>query len=215
MIARLAGAPSVASAAPTAAEPDAIRRAAAEVLARAEFSTAQPPLQRALGWLSDLLARGIALLGGDGRGLIIGIVILVAALAATIALGIVLVRRVRRDPSGAARRSGAFAGRSSDDWMARAREREAAHDWPAALRCRYRALLADLVEAQVIDEVAGRTARDYERAIAGAASGVDAQLAWVTDTFEAAWYDRRPVTADDVAHMDRASAAVRRAVRTS
>src|SRR3546814_7900913 len=56
--------------------------------------------------------------------------------------------------------------RSPGEWRAMADELEAAGRWKEALRCRHRALVADLVRRGVIPDQAGRTAREYAADVA-------------------------------------------------
>jgi hypothetical protein len=195
---------------PSQVDPDQIRRATDEVLSGQAFEAATPSLwQRVWIWVLDGLFRLLDRLGSGEAGAIASVVILAFAVGATAFITLRLLRRVRRDRAATAP-AGGFGGRSSADWEHLAREAEAAGRWDAALRCRYRALLADLIAAGVTDEIAGRTVRDYLRDISAAAPQTERPLAWVTDAFEAAWYDRRPVTAADLDAMRTASDDVRR-----
>jgi hypothetical protein len=201
--------------APSQVEPTEIRRITEEVLARPAFDAAEPGLfERLVRWALDQLVRLIELLSQTGGGVIVGTVILVGAVGAVVIIAVLLVRRVRRDPGVAARGAG-LGGRSAQDWHDLARQAEAAGDWDVALRCSYRALLSDLVAAGITDEVVGRTARDYLHDVSEAAPDARSPLTWVTDAFEATWYDRRPVDAGDLAAMRSAAAEVRRAALVS
>jgi hypothetical protein len=194
---------------PSGVDPSEIRRVTERVLAQPKYDAAEPSLAaRILMWILGRIARLLDLLSVGDRGSIVGVVILALAVGVTIFITVRLVRRVRKDP-GAASVAG-IGGRSATDWWELARRAEAAHQWDEALRCSYRALLAELVAAGVTDEVAGRTARDYLRDISGAAPAVEEPLTWMTDAFEATWYDRRPVAASDLDAVRRASDDVRR-----
>ena len=200
---------------PSRVEPSEIRRVTEEVLARPVFDTAEPGLlQRVLWWVLERLSRLVELLGQGDAGTIVGTVILTGAIGAVVIIAIVLLRRVRSDPGLDARATG-FGGRTARDWHELAQRAEAAGDWNLALRCSYRALLSELVAAGVTDEVVGRTARDYVRDVSEAAPDAQSPLTWVTDAFEATWYDRRPVDAGDLAAMRSAAAEVRRAALVS
>lgn len=195
---------------PSGIEPSEIRRVTEQVLARPQFDPADPGLaQRIWTWLLQAIGRLIFLLGEGDGGTIVGLVILVLALGATAFITVRLLLRVRKDPGAVAATAG-IGGRSAKDWWELARRAEAAHDWDEALRCSYRAVLAELVAAGVTDEVVGRTARDYLRDISAAAPAAEAPMTWMTEAFEATWYDRRPVAASDVEAMRRASDNVRR-----
>jgi hypothetical protein len=64
----------------------------------------------------------------------------------------------------------------------------------------------------VIDEVAGRTARAYQREIATACPAAADAMTTVTAAFEAAWYGDRHVSSADVTALRDAAATVRRHV---
>jgi hypothetical protein len=176
-----------------------IRETTAQVLAGPDFADARPGvLDQAARWALDRVGELLAAIIAGGGGPL-GLALLAVAL---VALGLIvasLVRRVRRDRGRPVPRPDGIGGRS-------------AADWAAALRCRYRALLADLVAAGVLDEVPGRTARGYQRDVASAAPAATRPMREVTRAFEAAWYDRRPVDAADVAALRDAADAVRRRV---
>jgi hypothetical protein len=194
---------------PSGVEPSEIRDVTEQVLAQPKYDAAGPSLWlRIWVWLLDKVARLIELLSAGDRGTIIGLVIVGLVLGVTAFITVRLVLRVRRDPGVMA--TAGIGGRSAKDWWELAARAEAAHDWDEALRCSYRALLAELVAAGVTDEVAGRTARDYLRDISAAAPAVEEPLTWMTDAFEATWYDRRPVVASDLEAVRRASNDVRR-----
>jgi hypothetical protein len=189
-----------------------IRETTAQVLAGPDFADARPGvLDQAARWALDRVGELLAAIIAGGGGPL-GLALLAVAL---VALGLIvasLVRRVRRDRGRPVPRPDGIGGRSAADWVAEAERAEAAGAWAAALRCRYRALLADLVAAGVLDEVPGRTARGYQRDVASAAPAATRPMREVTRAFEAAWYDRRPVDAADVAALRDAADAVRRRV---
>jgi hypothetical protein len=195
---------------PSDVEASRIRQATEEVLGSPTYREAQPGIiERAIMWVIDALARLIfGLRAGDG-GTIVGIVLMALAIGVTVFIAILLLRRVRRDPGTEGVTVG-IGGRTAADWRRLAEQAEATGEWDVALRCRYRALLADLVAAGVTDELVGRTARDYLRDVTEAAPATERSLTWVTEAFEATWYDRRPVAASDVDAMRAASDDVRR-----
>ena len=194
---------------PSGVAPSEIRDVTEQVLAQPKYDAAEPGLWlRIWVWLLDRVARLIELLSAGDRGTIIGLVIVGLVLGVTAFITVRLVLRVRRDPGVTA--TVGISGRSAKDWWELAGRAEAAHDWDEALRCSYRAVLAELVAAGITDEVAGRTARDYLRDISAAAPAVEEPLTWMTDAFEATWYDRRPVAASDLEAVRRASNDVRR-----
>ena len=96
-----------------------------------------------------------------------------------------------RDP-GRSVPSVAVSRRGAAEWRADAESAERAGQWRLALRCRYRALVAELADKGLVEEVAGRTAGEYRAEMAGAAPGVAAPFAGATELFERAWYGDRP-----------------------
>jgi hypothetical protein len=78
--------------------------------------------------------------------------------------------------------------RSAKEWRAEAVRLEADGRWPEGLRCRHRALVADLVRRGAIPEQPGRTAGEYVRDVARTLPDASVPLAAATELFEAAWY---------------------------
>jgi hypothetical protein len=60
------------------------------------------------------------------------------------------------------------------------------------LRCRYRALVADLAGRGLVDEVPGRTTGEYRAEVGENVPRVAPEFAGATELFEAAWYGNRP-----------------------
>lgn len=195
---------------PSQVDADDIRRVTDEVLSSPAYREAAPgALSRLLDGMLDVLARLLDQLGQGNRGAVIGTILFVLITGALVTITVVLLRRIRRD-RGVASRPVGIGGRSATEWRDLARRAEAARDWPEALRCTYRALIAELVVAGLTDEVAGWTARDYLRDIAAAAPDTQPAMEQVTVAFETTWYGRRPVDADDVAAVREAAESVRR-----
>ncbi len=101
-------------------------------------------------------------------------------------------------------------GRSSRDWLVEAAEHEAAGRRRDAVRCRYRALLADLAAAGLVEEIAGRTSGEYLAAVESDVPAAAEAFADATRRFELAWYGATPVDATDA---DAFAAVARRVVR--
>ncbi|CAN5795830.1 MAG: DUF4129 domain-containing protein [Actinomycetota bacterium] len=185
-----------------------MRRVTAEVLARAEFVEARPSLwQRALSIVGDFVGRILELLGGGGRGSVIGTLILLGACAAAAVLLWRFSRRVQRSPAPALAATDPI-GRSSRQWRAEAGEHETAGRWRAALRCHYRALIADLAAAGLLEEVPGRTSGEYLRVVTDDLPLAADAFAEATGAFESAWYGHAEVTAADVRRVRGASSNV-------
>ena len=186
------------------------------MLARPEFAGAQPSWwQRLLRVISDYLA-GLGEAVGAG-GSLVGTAIVVALALVAILVVVRYTRTLRRDP----RRDlavGGQVGRSSQDWLAEAAAAEAQGRWREAVRCRYRALLASLAAAGLVEEVAGRTAGEYLAAVSADVPRAARAFTDATRRFEDAWYAATSVTNDDVHAFEEASrktladAGVRRAL---
>jgi hypothetical protein len=84
-----------------------------------------------------------------------------------------------------------------------------------ALRCRYRALVGELAQRGVVDEVPGRTSGDYERLVDSLLPGVSARFSAVTASFERCWYGREPSDANGQAAFDEIARSIVADVGTS
>lgn len=193
---------------PPAAGPDVVRRVVAEVLARPEYAEATPSVTaRIREWLAEQLGRLLEAVLDTGQASLLGSVLLVAAVLVAVVLAVRFARSVRQDP-GTAVATAAGIGRAPADWVAEADEHERAGRYREAVRCRYRALVATLAAAGVVDEAPGRTAGEYLAQARRRRPETGEEVAAVTAVFEAAWYGHAPVdraTCDQV--RDRATAA--------
>jgi hypothetical protein len=105
-------------------------------------------------------------------------------------------------------------GRSAADWLADADAHATASRWREALRCRYAALVATLVEGGAIADVPGRTVGELDREVDSAAPTIAAAVRQAGSTFEEVWYghaDAGPGELDVVgAAVDEAATLTRR-----
>ena len=169
-----------------------------EVLARAEFQPSQPTfLDRVLDAFSDLLGRVFEALAGGGQGSIVGTVIVVIVVGLLAVATAWFLRNVRRDPAQRIAVDAAI-GRTPADWLGDAEIAERAGAWREALRCRYRALLAELAAEGLVEEVAGRTTGEYLAAVRQDVPDAAGPFAQATRAFEVAWYGAGSTTRDDV-----------------
>jgi hypothetical protein len=188
------------------------RRAVADVLSRAEYAGLEPnPFERARDVVLAAIGRALDALAGTGAGTAAGYLVLVVLLALVVALLWRFVRGLRPDVSVAGPLTDEV-GRSPQEWQAEADAHEAAGEFREAVRCRYRALIAVLASAGLIEEIPGRTAGEYLTAIRSDLPGAAEPFAEATAVFEVAWYGPGDVTADDAAA---ARDAVRRAERAA
>lgn len=178
-------------AAPPAEE---IRAAAEEILQRPEFR--EPPkslYQRLQELLAEWLGQVFGALVGDGPPALLAWAVLVGALGVA---GYLVFRGLQLDRRRRGRRDREEAvverRRPASDWEAEAAAHEVRGEWRAALRCRYRALIARLAGQGVVDEVAGRTAGEYRAVVDQAAPAVGREFTGATALFERAWYGNVP-----------------------
>jgi hypothetical protein len=175
-----------------------VERITDEVLSRPEFLDAQPSwLQQALRWLADVIGRFLDTVGQGQRGSTIGTIALVVAAVALVTIVIRTTRGMRRDPGLDVAVDGPV-GRGAEAWWADARRLTEANDWRGALRCHYRALVAELAGAGLLEEVPGRTTGEYLAAVTSDIPSAADSFAAATRRFESAWYGHDEVGPDDV-----------------
>lgn len=180
---------------------DDARRAARSVLGRAEFDEPPTPLlERLQEALFELVGRLLARIVEGATGSPIGWLVTALVAAALVALVVRFARGVTRDPAREAA-GGPVARRAARDWRAEAAALEGAGEWRAALRCRYRALVADLAARGLVDEVPGRTAGEYRAEVAENVPLVAEPFAGATTLFERAWYGGAAVGAGDASRF--------------
>ena len=182
-------------------DPERVREAVREVLSRPEF---RPPerslLQRAVDWVLELIGRLLGALAGSGAGGIVGLLLLALVL---VGVG-VLAARFSRGLTPSPELAAAVAQgrrRSAAEWRAEAEALERAGAWREAVRSRYRALVADLAARGLVEEVPGRTAGEYRRAVRRAVPAAATDFAGATELFEVAWYGRADTGAREAAHL--------------
>lgn len=175
---------------PSEHDPGAVRELADRILSEARYD--RPPESipdRVMSWLGEQIATALGSLVSGGGGTVVAWVILLGAVGGVVYL---LVRHGRVSiPSltrGDERTVMVELLRSAREWRADAERLEAAGEWAAGLRCRHRALVADLVRRGAIPEQPGRTAGEYVRDVARTLPDATPALAAATDLFEAAWY---------------------------
>lgn len=181
-----------------------IRRGADEILSRPEFQEAPRSLyQRVLDWIGDRIADVIDALVTGGTGAVVAWVLLLALIGV---VGYLVVRAVQ---GGRRRRPDTEGGVGTDvvvddrrpaaAWAAEAARLEGEGRWRDALRCRYRALVAGLAGAGVVEEIPGRTAGEYRLLVRQSRPAVDEPFGGATDLFEQAWYGEADTGPEDTA----------------
>ena len=195
---------------PGAHAEDEIRRTVADVLSRPEFRDSQPSiLDQALQWLGEQLSRFLALLSGNDVGRAVFALALAAVVVAMIVAAVWFLRRVQRSGERAGNAGVGPTGRSAREWEQDAGDAERAGDLREAVRCRYRAVIADLAARGLLDEVPGWTAGQYREAVRTAVPQAFPQFDRATDIFDRAWYGHIPVRREDVQAMTEAVGEVR------
>jgi hypothetical protein len=185
-----------------------VRHTADRILARPEFADDRRSLlERARDWVFDRLDDLLGQLSGSGSGQLVGWAVVVLLALAAVLFAVRLTRGTRRDPGIADGRT-VVPRRTAGDWRAEAEGHEAAGRWRPALRCRYRALVADLAARGLVEEVPGRTTGEYRRQVDVAVPEVAPAFDGATTLFEVAWYGGRQTGAEDAARFRELEARV-------
>ncbi len=170
-----------------------MRDTAERILDDPRYDEPEPSLfERAQDWLGDRLAdlfEALAGTGGSGIGTLLAWGLIVGAVVVVV---LVLVRSggfapIARPPGEAAEVMIELT-RRPDEWRAEAARLESEGRWAEGLRCRYRALVAELVARGAIAELPGRTAGEYVRDVTASLPSAAPTFAAATELFEAAWY---------------------------
>lgn len=190
-------------------EPDRVHEVIERILARPEFAPEPRSwVERARDEVVERLYELLDAVFAADAGGALGWAIVAVLMAITVALAVRFSRSVRSDPVVATASAGS-PRRSATDWRSDAATHEAAGQWRAALRCRWRALVAELAGRGMIEEAAGRTAGEYRRQVAAAAPAAADAFDAATTLFEDAWYGDRPA---DAAQAERLRALSERAL---
>ena len=89
------------------------------------------------------------------------------------------------------------ATRSATEWLREGERLEALGQWKAALRCRYRSLLAELIDRGVVRDLPGRTSGEFRVEVRRRAVTLSAAFDRASDLFDAAWYGDEPTGAEE------------------
>jgi len=188
----------------------ALRAMAARILAERQFKQDEDLWQRFVAWLEAHLHIEVpSFFGGTWESFLV-LAVLVIAVTGVVFLVVRSVpsRRFRRT-----RRTGVVVtdedrAQTAEQWRQEADRLAAQGNYREALRCRYRALVAELADRRLIDEVPGRTSGDYERAVRALVPEADEQFSSVTRLFERCWYGHEPSDAKAQVVFDEAARAV-------
>ncbi len=194
---------------PPTVDPEAVRRAAEDILSRPEYRPPEPSLvERVLDAIGDFLAESLATLVGGGPGSAVGTVV-VAALLGLVGVVAWRVLRARGPVLGPAVDATTTRSRDVTDaagWWAEAARARAAGETRLALRALHRAATRALVEADVVGEAVGRTPAELATEVVAAHPAAAAPSRRLTEVFEAVWYGGAEV---DPGALDAAEADAR------
>jgi hypothetical protein len=191
-------------------DPSRVKAVTRQILNRPEF---RPPkrnvLQAAWHWvtteLGKLLNSVFGRVGSFGSSWATFLVVVVVAI---LAIGLVVLTVRRRGGRSRSRKAGPVVlrrdgpSRSPADWRAEAAAHQAAGRWRDALRCRYRALVAELVGRGLVEEIPGRTSGEYRQDVNAVVPAAGPAFDRATDLFEQAWYGDRPIGPEDQDQFD-------------
>lgn len=185
------------------------REAARDVLARPEFHRPGPSLiERVERWVSDAIGRVLdAISGAAGGGLVASLILIGAVVLATVMI-VRFSRGVQADAARPAARVITGRGRDAEGWRALAEEAEAHGLWREALRCRYRALVAELAGNGVLEDIPGKTTGEERADIARAVPAASAAFSDATTLFDDVWYGDAHVGRDEAAKLDELARSV-------
>ena len=183
-------------------DPGEVRRAVSEVLSRPELRRAAPSsiTDRLREWLIVHALRLLTKIVGaaDAANLALAVFLLLVVGVAVLVWR--YARGLSRDPELAAALP-VVPRRGAAEWRAQAEAHERAGEWRQAVRCRYRALVADLAGRGLVEEVPGRTAGEYRGEVGRALPAAAAAFAGATELFERAWYGHHPAGPDEAARL--------------
>jgi hypothetical protein len=195
---------------PSNQDPEAVRELADRILSQSRYD--RPPESipdRILGWVGDQLAKAFESLVGGGGGTVLAWLILVGAVGG---IAYLLIRYGRVTipslPSPDEPEVMVELTRSAREWRTEAEVLEREGRWAEGLRCRHRALVAELVRRGAIPDQAGRTAGEYVRDVTRTLPDAAPALAAATELFEAAWYGGATTGAAEAARFAELDARV-------
>lgn len=178
------------------------RSAAQDVLSRAEFHRPGPSIiERIERWVSEGINRVLEAISGAAGGGLIASLILIAAVALVVIMLLRFGKGVQADAPRPAARVRTGRGRSAEDWRAEAAQHEAAGRWRDALRCRYRALVAELAGNGLLDDLPGKTTGEERADIDVAAPDASPSFREATELFDDVWYGDARTGPEDAARF--------------
>ncbi len=185
------------------------RDAARDILSRPEFHRPGPSIiERVERWVSEAISRVLDAISGVAGGGVIASVILIAAVALVVVMLLRFGKGVQADAPRPAARVRTGRGRTAEEWRAEATQHEAAGRWRDALRCRYRALVAELAGNGLLDDVPGKTTGEEREDIARAVPDASPPFADATLLFDEVWYGDAATGPEDAERLRALSESV-------
>lgn len=174
-----------------------VRAMAQHILSEHQFHRGLSIWQRIIDWVERHLHGGPDLNIPGGNLPWLSDVVIFVLVAAIVAVVVIAVRngafaRFRHPQGQGVVVTDEGQTLAPDEWRRQAERLAAEGRFREALRCRYRALVADLAWRGVVDEIPGRTSGDYERLVGARLPEVSAQFSTITRLFERCWYGRDP-----------------------
>jgi len=196
---------------PVTPDPDTARQWAQDELSKSIYQHGESLADRLGRWLSELLNRLFD--AGTGTsvppaGYLLGALVVVALIVIATRVAIPAARQRRRRSTAVLLGDDARAAQHIRD---AARAAAQAGDHTAATLEYFRALVRGCEERLVIDDRAGRTAREAARDIATSLHSHAAELRNAATTFDALCYGHRDGTAQDSSRMETLESGVRKA----
>jgi hypothetical protein len=191
---------------PPQVPPATARDTADSILARPEYQPPAPTIWDRIGsWIGELLARLLSRLfsgpsvgaGGPWAWIILAVLVGIVILLLT-RLSIGAGATKSHDPLFATELE---AVRSPVEWLSEAERFEGRGAWKQALRCRYRALVSQLIDRGVLVDIPGRTSGEFRIEVFRRAPHAAADFGRATDLFDSAWYGDKPTGQADNARF--------------
>lgn len=193
---------------PADISPAQVRQAADRIVHERQFRAAHPSwIARADSWIAARFNQLFHYIFTHGQFTIGGIIVVAAILVIVVLLVARFARNVTRD-AGIDVMQRRAVRRSAAEWAAEAVLHEQAGEWREALRCRYRALVVELAERGAVEEIPGRTAREYVALVKRAAPQIATAFDEASGLFEKAWYGSRTASEADYARFNELAVAV-------
>jgi hypothetical protein len=195
-----------------------VRATVSDILAQRQFHPTPDLWQRVVNWLHAHLHfpafHGPSFYGGKWESYVVLVVLLAGAATAVVLAArrgfFRGLRHPRASPDVVV--TAESAALSPAAWRERAERFAAEGHFRDALRCRYCALVGELAQSGLLDEVPGRTSGDYERRVRALRPEVAPQFASVTALFEGCWYGQDPSGAEEQVVFDQAARSIVREV---